>query len=130
MPHKKTDTEYFLKIAPYTDGRTGKQGHAFELTTAKEFRTFRYDILVDMKVVNDEIHLVIQGIGTPHLSIPDYGPARFTGVLYHLHGTYTLTVSKLNGPKSTFTVHLTPKRTVQKGKRKKSFIQLETTHKE
>jgi hypothetical protein len=130
MPHKKTETEYFLRIVPYTDGRTGQQGHAFELTTAKEFRTFRYDIIVDLQVDSDEIRLVIQGIGTPQLSIPDYGPARFSRVLYNLHGTYTLTVSKLNGLKSTFTVHLTPKRTVQKGRRKKSFIQLETTHKE
>ncbi len=130
MPSKKEYLEYRLKIVPYTDERKGTEGHLFELSTLKEFRTYMYDIMVDTKVEDDTVCLTIQGISTPQLSIPEHGPAMFQKALYDLHGTYNVIVSKLTGPKNTFTVRFTPKKTIQKGRAKKSFVELETTHKE
>lgn len=130
MPAKKEELEYRLTIVPYTDQRKGTEGHLFELTTLKEFKTFMYDILVETLVEDDVIYLTIHGISTPQFSIPEHGPAVFQKVLYNLHGIYNVVVSKLTGPKSTFTVRFTPKKTIRKGRTKKSFVELETTHKE
>ncbi len=130
MQSKKEDLEYRLKIVPYTDNQKGIEGHLFELSTLKEFRTFMYDILVDTQVENDTIFLTIQGISTPQLSIPEHGPAVFQKVLYDLRGTFNVIVAKLTGPKNKFTVRFTPKKTIHKGRPKKSFVELETTHKE
>jgi hypothetical protein len=130
MPAKKVELEYMLRIVPHIDERHGTEGHLFELTTVKEFRTYKYDILVDVSTGDDTIEFVIQGISTPRLSIPEHGSAVFQHVISNLRGTYTIVVSKTTGPKSTFTVHFTPKKTVQKGRTRKSFISLETTHKE
>lgn len=130
MTTKKADLEYRLKIVPFTDKRTGSEGHLFELSTLKEFRTYMYDILVDTVVDNNTVQLTIQGISTPQLSIPEHGPAVYQNVLYNLRGTYTVVVTKLNGPKNSFNVRFTPKKTIRKGRAKKSFVELETTHKE
>ncbi len=130
MPQKKAELEYHLKIFPYTDERKGEQGHVFELITVKEFKTFKYDILVNVSVDNDTIYFPIHGISPPQFSIPEHGPATFTKAVSNLRGTYDIIVSKLNGPQTTYTVTFTPKKTVLKGRGKSSFIQLETTHKE
>ncbi len=130
MPAKKADLKYRLKIVPYADKRTGTEGHLFKLSTLKEFRTYMYDILVDIHVKEKTVQLTIQGISTPQLSIPEHGPAVFQKVLYNLRGAYAVVVSKLNGPKSSFNVRFTPKKTIRKGRSKKSFVELETTHKE
>lgn len=130
MPRKKVEIEYILRIEPYTDQRVGKEGHLFVLFTTKEFKTFKYDILVDTRIEDNTIQLIIQGISTPQISIPEHGPAKFEKVFYNLHGTYDVIVSKLTGPATRFSVHFTPKRTIQKGKVKKTFVELETTHKE
>jgi len=130
MPQKKAELEYYLKILPDTDQRQGKQGHRFELITEKEFKTFKYNIHVDIKVEDDTILLTIQGISTPEFSIPEHGPAIFSETIYNLRGSYNVTVLKLNGPRTTFTVNFSPKKTVLKGRAKRSFIKIETTHKE
>jgi hypothetical protein len=130
MPQKKIELEYKLKLTPYTDDHKGIRGHLLELFTVKEFRTFRYDILVDVHVEDKTIRLIVQGISTPQFSIPEHGPAVFRTVLQDLRGTYQLHVSKPSRPETRFTVHFTPKRTVQKGGPRKSFVELETTHRE
>lgn len=130
MPQKKAELEYYLKIFPYADERKGERGHVFELTTVKEFKTFKYDIIVDINVEDNTIYFTIHGISTPQFSIPEHGPANFRKTINNLRGTYSIVVSKLNGPQTTYTVNFTPKKTVLKGRAKRSFIQLETTHKE
>ena len=122
--------EYRLKVSPYTDERKGKEGHLFELATVTEFKTFMYDILVDIDVQDKRITLTIQGISAPQFSIPEHGPAVYREAVYNLRGPYSLVVSKLNGPEAKFAVRFTPKKTIRKGRAKKSFVELETTHKE
>ncbi len=127
MP-KYPNPEYFLRIEPHVDDRSGKQGHLLKLTSVKEFRTFLYDIKADVTIEADVIRVVIQGLSAPQITIPEHGPARFNTVLYNLKGTYTLSVSKYNGPENIFTVHFTPSKTIQKKpKPKKVFVKLETT---
>jgi hypothetical protein len=130
MATKKEDHEYRLKIIPYTDERKGMEGHLFELTTLAEFKTFMYDILVDIGVENKTITLTIHGISTPQFSMPEHGPAVYREALYDLRGTHSVVISKLNGPEVKFDVRFTPKKTIRKGRAKKSFVELETTHKE
>lgn len=130
MTAKKTELEYRLKIAPYTDTQKGIEGHLFELSTLADFRTFKYEILVDIEVTNDAIYLTIQGISTPQFSIPEHGPAFFRTVIGNLHGEREVVVSKTNGPKSKFAVRFTPKKTIRTGRAKKSFVEIETTHNE
>jgi hypothetical protein len=130
MP-KKTEIEYKLRIVPYQDKRLGKEGHLFELETIKEFRTFRYDIEVDVKISGESISFSIQGINTPQISIPEHGPARFSKVLYGLKGQYAVGVSKSTGSENLFKVHFTSRKTIlKKSKIKNQFVDLETTHTE
>ncbi len=130
MTAKKAELEYRLKIVPYTDTQKGIEGHLFELSTLTEFRTFKYEILVDTEVEDTAIYLTIQGISTPQFSIPEHGPAVFRTVISNLHGEREVVVSKTTGPKSKFTVRFTPKKTIRKGRAKKAFVEIETTNKE
>jgi hypothetical protein len=130
MP-RKTELEYKLRIIPYVDKRLGKGGHLIELETVKEFRTFKYDIQVDLKAGDGLISLIIEGINAPQLSIPEHGPAQFSKMLYDLKGTYTVRVSKSNGAENSFELQFSSRKTIQKKKKiKNRFVELETTHKE
>jgi hypothetical protein len=106
---KKPSIEYRLFIAPRYDETRKKETTLFLLETIKEFSTFRYSIVVRHTVDNKTIRLDILGLKTPEVTMPGFGPARKDIEIDDLHGTYEVSVAKLDGGENHFSLKVTKK---------------------
>ncbi len=111
MPAKKIkpSIEYRLFISPRYDETRKKETILFLLETIKEFSTFKYSIVVKETVENKTIRLDILGLKTPEVTMPAFGPARKHIEIDDLHGTYDVTVAKLDGAENHFSLKVTTK---------------------
>ena len=112
MPVKKKNpsVEYRLFITPKFDETRKKDTTLFLVETVKEFSTYRYSIVVKHTVKDKTIRLDILGLNTPEVTMPAFGPARKHLVVDDLHGSYDITVAKLDGGENHFSLKVSKKR--------------------
>jgi hypothetical protein len=124
---KQKEVEYTLHIFPHYDERTRKTSTMFVVQTVKEFTNFNYEILLESGVKGREISFKILGLRTTPLLMPNTGPARGVREYFDLHGTYTLSVIKLNNEKNHFTITVTENGIQIEDRNQRSFIKVLTT---
>lgn len=128
MARAKTiqDPDYTLNIFRGTDPKSRQEGWIFLVRTVKEFVSFAYEILLSVSVEGHEITLQISGIHAPLLAMPGVGPAKGLVLLKDIHGSYSLTVKKLNKGVNTFKIAVGPEGIKVREKPPQPFITLAT----
>jgi hypothetical protein len=119
---KKRDPDYTLNIFHHYDEKTNRNVVVFLVQTTKIFISFRYEILLEDKIVDKEIHLRITGLHVPELLMPQTGPAQGRRDYTQLEGTYHLVVTKQDKTVNEFSVLISPKSVDIKEKPKAPFI--------
>jgi hypothetical protein len=119
---KKRDPDYTLNIFHHYDEKTNRNVVVFLVQTTKIFISFRYEILLEDKIVDKEIHLRITGLHVPELLMPQTGPAQGRRDYTQLEGTYHLMVTKQDKTINEFSVQISPKAVDIKEKPKTPFI--------
>ena len=105
---KPREPEYTLNIFRGTDPKTRQEGWIFFVRTIKEFMSFDYEIILSAAIQDHSITLTISGIHAPLLVMPGVGPAKGIALLKDLHGSYSLTVKKLNKEVNIFKITFGP----------------------
>jgi hypothetical protein len=105
---KKRDPDYILNIFHHYDEKTKRNVVIFLVQTTKIFISFRYEILLEVKIVDKDIQLLIKGLHVPELLMPQTGPARGQLNYTQLEGTYRLIVTKQDKTVNEFSVQITP----------------------
>ena len=104
MPRKKKpEPEYRLRVFHHRP-ETGKHSVAIAIETLKEFVSFRYEVLLEDRRMENEIHIRILGLNAPLSVMPGTGPARGVRFYTSLSGQVTIHVKKLDGEKNEFAV--------------------------
>ena len=119
---KKRDPDYTLNIFHHYDEKTKRNVVVFLVQTTKIFVSFRYEILLEDEIVDNEIHLRVKGLHVPELLMPQSGPAQGRRDYTQLEGTYHLIVTKQDKTVNEFSICITPESVDIKQKQKTSFI--------
>jgi len=119
---KKRDPDYTLNIFHHYDEKTKRNVIVFLVQTTKIFVSFRYEILLEDEIVDNEIHLRVKGLYVPELLMPQSGPAQGRRDYTQLEGTYHLVVTKQDKTVNEFSLHITPESVDIKQKPKTPFI--------
>ncbi len=119
---KKRDPDYTLNIFHHYDEKTKRNVIVFLVQTTRIFVNFRYEILLENEVINNEIRLHIKGLYVPELLMPQTGPAQGRHDYEHLDGTYRLVIIKQDKTINEFSVHISQKSVDILEKPKTSFI--------
>jgi hypothetical protein len=119
---KKRNPDYTLNIFHQYDEKTKRNVVVFLVQTTKIFVSFRYEILLEDEIVDNEIHLRIKGLHVPELLMPQSGPAQGRRDYTQLEGTYHLVVTKQDKTVNEFSLHITQESVDIKQKPKTSFI--------
>jgi hypothetical protein len=119
---KKRDPDYTLNIFHHYDEKTKRNVVVFLVQTTKIFVSFRYEILLEDEIVDNEIHLRVKGLHVPELLMPQSGPAQGRRDYTQLEGTYHLVVTKQDKTVNEFSLHITPESVDIKQKPKTPFI--------
>jgi hypothetical protein len=119
---KKRNPDYTLNIFHHYDEKTKRNVVVFLVQTTKIFVSFRYEILLEDEIVDNEIHLRIKGLHVPELLMPQSGPAQGRRDYTQLEGTYHLVVTKQDKTVNEFSLHITQESVDIKQKPKTSFI--------
>ena len=119
---KKRNPDYTLNIFHHYDEKTKRNVVVFLVQTTKIFVSFRYEILLEDEIVDNEIHLRVKGLHVPELLMPQSGPAQGRRDYTQLEGTYHLVVTKQDKTVNEFSLHITQESVDIKQKPKTSFI--------
>ena len=105
MPRKrkKPEPEYRLRVFHYRR-ETGKKSIALVVETLKEFVSFRYEVLLEDKRADNDIHVRILGLHAPVSIMPGTGPARGIRFYDSLSGTIGIHIKKFDGEMNEFAV--------------------------
>jgi hypothetical protein len=103
---KKRDPDYSLNIFHHYDEKIKRNVVAFLVQTTKIFVSFQYEILLEEKIIGDEIHLRITGLHIPELLLPHTGPAQGRFDYTNLDGFYKLKVTKQDEMVNEFSVQI------------------------
>jgi hypothetical protein len=103
---KRRDPDYTLNIFHHYDEKTKQNVVVFLVQTTKIFVSFRYEILLENKLVDHEIHLRITGLHVPELLMPQTGPAQGRCDYTKLDGMYKLIVTKQDKTVNEFSVQI------------------------
>jgi hypothetical protein len=103
---KKRDPDYTLNIFHHYNEKTKQNVIVFLVQTTKIFVSFRYEILLEDKLVDHEINLRITGLHIPELLLPQTGPAQGRCDYSSLNGLYKLTVTKQDKTVNEFSVQI------------------------
>jgi hypothetical protein len=98
--------EYRLLITPKYKEREKKTVTLVALRTVNEFTNFLYEIIVQDSMNDNTMHLKIQGLRAPQVSLPGMGPAKFKKEYDGLSGTFTVIVTKLDREENVFVVDI------------------------
>jgi hypothetical protein len=107
---RTSEPEYRLLLTPMLAERTQTIVTLLVLETTKAFATYRYELSVEERFEGKSLHLAILGFRTPQLSLPGSGPARFERQYPHWRGTYTISLTGIDGRTNDFSVRVGPKR--------------------
>jgi hypothetical protein len=119
---KKRDPDYTLNIFHHYDEKTKRNVIVFLVQTTRIFVNFRYEILLENEVINNEIRLHIKGLYVPELLMPQTGPAQGRHDYEHLDGTYRLVIIKQDKTINEFFIQISSESINIKEKPKTSFI--------
>jgi hypothetical protein len=103
---KKRDPDYSLNIFHHYDEKIKRNVVAFLVQTTKTFVSFQYEILLEEKIIGDEINLRITGLHIPELLMPHTGPAQGRFDYTNLDGFYKLKVTKQDEMVNEFSVQI------------------------
>jgi hypothetical protein len=106
MEKQKRDPDYTLNIFHHYDEKTKRNVVVFLVQTTKIFVSFRYEILLENELVENEINLRITGLHVPELLMPQTGPAQGRFDHTGLNGLYKLTVTKQDKTVNEFSVQI------------------------
>ena len=106
---KAEEFEYRLTLAPHVNERRLQPTTLLTIETTKAFASFRYELSVREQADKRTLHFRILGLKAPQLSLPASGTAQFIREYDDLHGTYEITVERLDGKTNTFSVSITQK---------------------
>lgn len=119
---KKRDPDYTLNIFHHYDEKTKRNVVVFLVQTTKIFVSFRYEILLEDEIIDNEIRIRIIGLHVPELLMPQTGPAQGRRDYAHLKGIYRLIVTKQDKTSDEFVVQVNPEKVEIQQKPKKPFI--------
>jgi len=125
-----TPAEYRLLITPKMKEREKRAVTLIALRTLKEFRSFRYEIIVEDLIEGSTIYLKIHGLKAPQVGLPSMGPAVYRAEYPRLRGEYSLVVTKLNREENKFTVSFTDTSVTVKEGPEKKFVEIVTSERE
>ena len=94
--------EYRLVVGRRYDEIARKEVVDVILLTAKEFRNFRYNLVVKESVSGGTVRFVIEGLQTPQPALPGAGPAEFRRTFRTFPESLKIVVSKLDGTENEF----------------------------
>ncbi len=100
--------EYVLVMTPRYNERKNRTVIYIALRTVKEFRHFRYDIVVEHSLEGRRLRFDIQGLRAPELTFAGVGPAIFETEYDNLSGKYEVVVTKLRKEVNRFHVNISP----------------------
>ena len=103
-----TTLDYRLRVTPFLDEREQRYKTRFILETTQSFASFVYELTVRELVDGNNIHLKVQGLKPPRLTIPSAGHAKFEREYDHLNGTCEVTLESIDGRINAFTLHVAP----------------------
>jgi hypothetical protein len=106
---KKHDPNYTLNIFHHYDEKVKRNVIVFLVQTTKIFVSFRYEILLEEKLVDHEISLHITGLHVPELLLPQTGPAQGRCDYSNLDGLYKLKIIKQDKTVNEFSVQISPR---------------------
>jgi hypothetical protein len=119
---KKRDPDYTLNIFHHYDEKTKRNLIVFLVQTIRIFVSFRYEILLEDKIIDKEIRLHIKGLHVPELLMPQTGPAQGRLDYEKFEGTYHLMVIKQDKTVNEFSIQISPGSVNITEKPKNSFI--------
>ena len=119
---KKHDQNYTLNIFHHYDEKVKRNVIVFLVQTTKIFVSFRYEILLEEKLVDHEISLQITGLHVPELLLPQTGPAQGRCDYSNLDGLYKLIVTKQDETVNEFSVEISRAKIDIKHKPRTPFI--------
>ncbi len=126
----KFPIEYRVLVMPRYKEREKETVTVIALRTVHEFTNFRYEIVVDPKLVERTIRLNIHGLRAPQVTLPGSGPAIFETEYSNLHGTYQIVVSKLDREENVFCVNISDKTIVVEQAPEEKFVEMVTSEPE
>ena len=103
---KKHDQNYTLNIFHHYDEKVKRNVIVFLVQTTKIFVSFRYEILLEEKLVDHEISLQITGLHVPELLLPQTGPAQGRCDYSNLDGLYKLKIIKQDKTVNEFSLQI------------------------
>ena len=122
--------EYRLLITPKYKERENITVILVALRTVNEFTNFLYEIIVEDSVDGNNLHLKINGLRAPQLTLPSTGPAMFKKEYTNLNGTYSVTITKLGRDENTFTVSISNKKATVEQSPDEKFVEVVTNEEE
>ena len=102
---RKHEPLYTLNIFPVYDDATKQERIIFLVQTVRIFIHFRYEIVLQDSVENNEIHLKILGLHVPSILLPQQGPAVGRREYELFEGSYKLIVTKQDGALNEFEIN-------------------------
>lgn len=124
---KKHEPQYLLNIFPHFDEKTRRDVIVFLVQTARIFVNFRYEILLDNSITENNITLKILGLHVPSVLLPQSGPAIGIRQYDTLYGTYNLSIIKQDGTINEFKAEFLPREVKVTAFSKDPFILVSTT---
>ncbi|MBN1397665.1 MAG: hypothetical protein JXA06_06515 [Bacteroidetes bacterium] len=103
---KKSDPIYSLNIFHVYDEKTKRNITIFLVQTIRIFVSFRYEILLENEIIENEIRLHIKGLHVPDLLMPQTGPAQGRCNYEKLEGLYNLVVIKQDKTVNEFSIRI------------------------
>jgi hypothetical protein len=119
---KKRDPDYSLNIFHHYDEKIKRNVTVFLVQTTKIFVSFRYEILLEEKLIDHEVNLRITGLHIPELLMPQTGPAQGRCDFPNLNGLYKLIVTKQDKTINEFSVQISPTKIDVKHRPRDPFI--------
>ncbi len=126
----KFPIEYRVLVMPRYKEREKETVTVIALRTVNEFTNFRYEIVVDPKLIDHTIRLNIHGLRAPQVTLPGSGPAIYETEYPNLHGTYRIVVSKLDREENVFCVFISENKIVIEQTPEEKFVEMVTSEQE
>jgi len=118
--------DYVLLMTPCYSERKRRPVTYLALRSVKQFRSFRYDIVVEHRLDGNTLYLDIRGLRPPELTLPGVGPAIFETEYDNLAGNYEVVITKLHKEVNRFHVRIAPEKVLVEKSPRARFIDLVT----
>ncbi len=118
--------EYVLLMTPRYSERKRRTVTYVALRKVKEFKSFRYDIVVEHRLDGNTLYLDIRGLRPPELTLPGVGPAIFETEYDNLAGNYEVIITKLHKEVNRFHVRVSAENILAERSPRVRFIELVT----